>query len=239
MTAPNPPAVTETLAALTRLRVAWTYLDLMLEPGPMSRTRTAPSPARAAQLRRLHRQERTDRLLLAADGGVPSGPLPAPLRVPVLDARQLAVTTVVAVAWRAASVLRHDAAYRYWPVVTTTGEQFTAAADYLAVTVPRLDVPLVDEAGRDLDRTDRVARAAAGVDRDERRMDAACPACGRRSIWVDVGSPDQSQWTARCTREECRCRGVDCACRIWGRVPGRRHVWPRGEFDTLARVVLA
>lgn len=232
------PAHLAARTALARLRTAWDYLADSLEPGPTSRGEHALTPGRRAALDRLTRAERVDRHATQAAGHTPSGPHPAPLRVAVLDAQVFAVLAAADAAWMAASAIRTRGwPFTYHPAWADDTERFSAACDYLAVTVPRLDVPLVEEIGDDLSTADRVARAIAGVGSDERPVKAECPACEHRSLVADVGPANPADWTIRCTWTTCRCRGVDCGCNRPVRWPGRRHQWPRREFDQLARLL--
>jgi len=75
---------------------------------------------------------------------------------------------------------------------------------------------------------DQRIRAALGLDRAERDLDAAeCPSCGIRPLCVHTAAPDPADWVVTCG-EGCRCSGVGCGCGMLVQVEGAVHVWDRG-----------
>lgn len=53
----------------------------------------------------------------------------------------------------------------------------------------------------------------------------ACPACGRRPMYVQTSGPEPA-WTVVCAAD-CRCTGQGCPCEVPGAVEGVAHIWPR------------
>lgn len=95
------------------------------------------------------------------------------------------------------------------------------------------DPELAADALRVLERADRHARRAAQAgDDNQRRLRAACPACDRRELVAQVGSPKHDEWAVRCMAPLCVCDGPGCGCGRPVRVRGRRHLWPAREWDS-------
>jgi hypothetical protein len=224
-------------ASLNRLREAWLWLAGMAEPGPTVRVVQPRTPAQLAREARLVRAERADRLQILQSGMVLTGRTPAPVRQAILDAKVIALSTIADQSWIVSSALRNRPMLAFSQWGANDNQRFSAAWHYLRITLPLVEVDLAGEVGVALDHADRLARAAAGVGPDRRRVLAECPCCGRRSLEAEVSSPDHSEWTVRCSRPECRCRGIDCTCKIHSRYPGIRHVWPSKAFPMLARLL--
>lgn len=95
------------------------------------------------------------------------------------------------------------------------------------------DPAVAAHAARVLVHADTLARRAAQSGEDNRvNLAATCPACDRRELWADVGSPKHDEWAVRCLSPLCRCLGPPCRCRRPLRATGQAHLWPAREWDS-------
>lgn len=226
------------VVAVGRLRESWPWLGDLVEPGRARRTQHHLTDTGRALLNRLVLAERSERALLAQQGLKPSGASGAPVNVAAVDAMVTIQGILDDTAWRVTSALRLRDGMGYRQVGRTGDQRVTAALDYLAVMLPHVDdIGTVTDASIRLAAADRLARRVAGVDSDRRHLATACPACGRRSLYAEIGSPNHQEWAVLCGRDDCRCRGIDCACRRPGRCYGTPHLWPEKEWTQLAAVL--
>jgi len=251
-TSPPDP---ELYLAAEQLAESWAWLALLLEPGPGSRPARPVTDAQRARDALRAREDRESRILNAASGAIALAPEPVPVRLGVIDA-QAAIHTLV---MRAVQMVAGIHGAQYIPHATepvmealdwlTLDLPARFAVDRAGTAVQHLARPaaLVDvrdpavlgAVGELLARADRIARETAGVvDEDRVPIRAPCPACGRRSLYAGgMAQDDARRRYVACNRQSCRCTGSDCGCgqRVrYGPVgdrPGRRHVWPRGEWE--------
>jgi len=238
-----------------RLRESWTWLALLVEPGPATRPDRPITEAQRRRDAQLARDDHTGRIANAAFGAYALAPEPAPLRLGILDVQTYIHGLVLDAARRVAVATGQ----RYIAHATGAVDLVDEALAWLLVDQPACfaagvvvqqlgrpaalvdvrDAALIAGVDKDLDRADRAAREAAGVVDEQRRpLRYPCPACGRRSLYVGgMAEQDARLRYVACNREACRCSGADCGCgqRVrYGPVggkPGRRHIWPRGEWE--------
>lgn len=231
-------AADHAIALVGRIREAWAWLADTAEPGPARYVERHLSDTARVRLDQLVAAERSERVALQRDGLTPTPPTAAPARIGVLDARENVRQGVEDVAWRLSSALRLEPGTTYHRTGRTSDERLYATLDYLAATLLlAVDENLVHDLAARLEACDQAARAAAGVGADRRSLKTECPACGRRSLVADVGSPRPAEWAISCSRPGCRCRGVDCGCNRPTRYPGARHIWPEREWEQLATLL--
>lgn len=240
-----------------RIRIAWAWLGLLVEPGHATvPSGTAVDDERAERLEAIGHSDRTYRFLNLREGMSALPPSPAPVRVGTVDT-QVAVHAYVGVAVRmlantgssAHTWARADAAMATVPTALDwlVGHDVGLGVDGLdgvwlrqgAVDRVR-DAELAAAVDRLLQRADRAARVITG-DQDDapiRPLEHRCPACGRRSLQLEITGRDRSAWLTRCVSERCRCTGpgdqATAACGCLRRAPadvGRHHVWRYSDLD--------
>jgi hypothetical protein len=241
-----------------RLHESWAWLALLVESGPSRRMARPVTDAQRARDTIRAREDRESRVANAANGAIALAPEPVPVNLAVLDAQAvihdlvLSAARLVAVAGNQAYIphahtsvglvieaidwltLSLPARFAVDPAGTAVGQLARPAA-----LVDVRDPLLLGTVLRSLTRADRIAREAAGVvDAQWMPLRAPCPACGRRSLYVGgLAQDDARRRYVACNRVSCTCTGADCGCgqRVrYGPVgdrPGRRHVWPRGEWE--------
>lgn len=241
--------------SIDRIRAAWTWLCLLVEPGHATTPAgTAVGDAQAERLEALGHSDRAYRAYNLKHGMSALPPSPAPARVGIIDA-QVAVHTLIA-----------DAV---WLLASTGGRQAQRGADAAALDVPAAldwftgaplaelgysgadgvwwragaldrirDSHLAADLDKLLQRAVRTAEAAAGIDvAMTRPLEHRCPACGRRSLQLEHSSTTRTRWTVECVSERCVCSGPArpdqpaCGCGRQEHREGRRHVWPYAELD--------
>lgn len=229
------------VAAVGQLRSAWAWLAEATVPGPARRRQRLLGDAARRQLDRQAAAERADRHALLTSGKVPSGNTTAPTSVSAIDARARIAESVDSLAWQMASHLRtakYSAHYR--PDGRTADTLFITALNW--ITVNALNVSnhaFLTEAYEQLLGDVDLARAVAGAGPERRPFAAECPACGRRSLSWDCTSPDYREWSVQCGNKGCRCRGVDCACKLPERRPGMVHLWLEAGWERFAEQLRA
>jgi hypothetical protein len=237
---------------------SWAWLALLIEPGPSRRMARPVTDAQRARDAVQHREDRESRIANAANGAIALAPEPVPINLGVLDA-QAVIHDLVLTAARLVAVDSHQAYIPHartavglvveaidWLIVDRPGRY---VVDRTGAAVRQLDQPaaivnirdplLLGTVVRSFTRADRIAREVAGVvDAQRIPLRAPCPACGRRSLYVGgLAQDDARRRYVACNRVSCTCTGADCGCgqRVrYGPVgdrPGRRHVWPRGEWE--------
>jgi hypothetical protein len=230
---------TERITVLVgRLREAWNWTDHQLEPGPTRYVERTLTDTARARLDQLVAAERRDRVEILRHAAVPKPNTPAPLRTAVADARAAIHRATDDAAWLVASAARHATPNAYRRTGTTTAAQVAGALDYLGAHLVLVDAArTLEQIERDLGQADHQARTACGVGTDRRLIKAECPACGRRSLAAEIGSPKPDEWAILCVRPDCRCRGAECACKRPVRYPGPRHIWPEKEWAALGKLL--
>lgn len=239
-----------------RLRIAWAWLQLLVEPGHASvPSGTAVDDERAERLEALGHSDRAYRAINLREGMSALPASPAPVRVGIVDT-QIAVHGHVA-----SAVTMLGATGSTWTRrrAATAARTVPAALDWLAgfelglgVTgrdgvwlrpgaVDRIrDADLAAAVDRLLQRADRAARAVTGDEDDApiRPLEHRCPACGHRSLQLEILGRDRSTWLTRCVSDRCRCTGPGDqetpACGCLRRAPsdvGRHHVWRYSDLD--------
>lgn len=252
--------IDDTIRAAYRLTAAIGWLAVLTVPGreprPSSRPWSEETAERATAQWYRERAEawRAGRAGLAGSEHPWSGPSAAPLRIQALAAIE---ATRPRVARAVAVAAGHPVLVDGWVPWLRPGDPVRAvveAIDWLAgpgpgwvvdragvvrrrCVVDELPADLVERVRADLDRAVGPAEDAAGItDRDLIPFPggARCPACGRRSLEVDVTVPSERWWVVRCTARGCLCTGAGCGCRQRVRYAGRAHAWPASEFPDLA-----
>ncbi|MDG4787108.1 hypothetical protein O7626_14415 [Micromonospora sp. WMMD1102] len=180
--------------------------------------------------------ERGHRYRWLRDGLAPSASMPAPASVDLLDVR----TTLDASVTRAADQAVRSVSGRGWPapagglavrVVTGLGVLAGVARSVPGALPGAVVAGLVD----DLAPVLGAVELAAGLTPVWVPVSVVeCPVCALRSLRVRQESTEAREWVAECASRECVCRGVGCPCGVLARVRGRRHVWARDEWSTLA-----
>jgi hypothetical protein len=246
--------IDDTIRAAARLARAVGWLLVLAEPGREPRPSTRPANEdqvevrTAAWYREQAEQARARRLGLAGSDRPWGGPSAAPARVALLDG-YAEVYEAVSTALDATGLV--DTVPPWTPVGS---RRVVEGIDWLAgpgeawvvdrtgrarrrCVVAELPAHRVDRVRGLLERAAERAEAAAGI---ERQLTvpwpggARCPACGRRSLEVDVTVPQHRWWVVRCTARACRCSGPGCGCGQRVRYEGRAHAWPASEWEILA-----
>ncbi len=258
MTNPYDEMVDEVRSLIAALRQSWSWLGLLVEPGPESRLAPVLTDAQRARIARSARAERADRAGVRATGlgplterhsSIGAGALaasPVPVRLGVVDASARVQQIVLDAARAAAESL--EAVY----IGGSPARAVLDALEFLDGGPPcwiasttgvigrRVNAGVVDELGAGailvvqeaIARADEIARAVAGISgQDTLAFPHPCPACGRRSLQWTMPSRDRRTWSVACIRETCRCAGHGCGCRQAVRYPGRRHAWAWSEID--------
>jgi hypothetical protein len=247
-----------------KLRTAWSWLQLLAEPGRATApSGTAVDDQKAERLEAIGRSDRAYRDYNLRHGMSALPPSPAPIRIGIVDA-QVAVHGLITTAVRLLAGTGGSA--HTWARADAALGSVPAALDWLVGyevglgvsgrdgvwirqgAVDRIrDAQLAADVDRILQRADRAARSAAGDNGSVvRPLEHRCPACGRRSLQLEVTSADRRDWMARCVSERCRCTGPGepgvpaCGClRRLSYDVGRRHVWTYGQLDGRAGLLAA
>lgn len=225
------------VVAAGRLRVAWGWLATTATPSTARRNQRTLS--RSAMVKRNERavEERADRPHLTNAGRIVGGGR-APTNLAAVEARTRIVSLVEDAAGEITLRISTtgNAGSGYRPVGITTNERFTGALNWVSVNAKRVtDQPILDNAHRLLTEADRIARTVVGDGPDRQRFAASCPACGRRNLYWDTSSPDDSEHHVGCSNPRCSCRGRDCACKASDRQHGMRHLWLAPDWNALAQ----
>ncbi|MET0416413.1 MAG: hypothetical protein ABW022_10370, partial [Actinoplanes sp.] len=159
-----------------------------------------------------------------------------PTNLNTIDTQARIVSTVEDVAGELTlrvSTVRPIPGYR--PANGGSHQRFTGAIDWVSANVKHVtDPPILDNAYRQLADCNTLARNVAGDGPDLQRLAHECPCCNRRGLVWDRGSNDSSEHHVRCTTPACTCTGVDCPCKLPGRIAGMRHAWIEARWNTLA-----
>lgn len=238
------------------LRTAWAWLRLLVEPGRETSVGTAVDDQRAERLTAAGFQARAYREWNLRRGLSALPPSPGSARVGIVDAQVHVHGIVVDVATRTARSVGGRPPARADTVVATvnaaldwlTGDAGEPGRPWITGTGGVLwragpldelrDAGLAAGVDRDLQRADRIARAAARVlDERVQPIDHRCPACGQRSLQLYYDGDDRRRWYVRCVSARCRCTGSgepgrpSCGCRQATRYAGRPHAWAYGELE--------
>lgn len=229
--------------AATRLHQSWSWLALLVEPGPeTSAGRVLSDIERDRQAADL-RVERYERTKVGASAAA-LAPSPAPIRLAVVDLQAYLTHRVRRVASRCA---RAAVPVGYRPA----GAAVPQLLDWLTVGRPpapwigsatgvlerrcafdRCPAGTLSWAAEQLRHADQLARVAAGVFTDRLApLPDRCPVCRLRSLQLDYTSDQRNSWSVVCTSTRCVCSGTGCPCRHRIRYEGRRHAWSYGELD--------
>lgn len=239
-TAEPMPETVAAIAALSSLRAAYPYLAEIAETEAYggrqaSVPRTPMSAAAKTRTDELLRTERAYRDWMQLKGiqrdVAGSGLLP--VRPALLDAEQLAETTVIDQAWIVASALRQTETWLASPTPLRGPVSWNPACTYLGVAIFDIAPALAVTVAQELTVADRAVRIACGL-ADVRIPIPGhpdCPACGRRTLRIDVTNPDDRHWTIAC-RADCFCLGSQCSCGRPGRKIGQAHLWSAVHFAT-------
>jgi hypothetical protein len=222
----------EMLLAVGRLREIWQALEhasTLDAAGPRSPDRYAETAERTARRLAAWSADREAAWLAIRDRTKPTGTVPAPVAVYLLDARRMIAEDVHAIgreAWEATYArpvgwVPQDPDTRVKVALTSLAR---CARDGLS---PVLGVVLVDQ----LERLADQAAGLVGLGTFFGAMPVACPACSWRALRLRTESPNLAEWVAECARDGCLCSGGGCGCGMAVRVAGRRHVWQRSEWD--------
>ncbi|MFB9415657.1 hypothetical protein ACFFSQ_46770 [Dactylosporangium matsuzakiense] len=222
----------EVLLAVGRLREIWQALEsasTLDAAGPRARDQYAETAERLARRLAAWSADREAAWLAIRDRTKPTGAVPAPVAVHLLDARRMIADDVLELAREA-----FQATYGR-PGGWTPADIDTRARGALNVLSrcardglpPALGVVLVDQ----LERLADQAAALVGLGTFYGAMPVTCPACSWRALRLRTESPNLAEWVAECARAECLCSGQGCPCGMTVRVAGRRHVWQRSEWD--------
>lgn len=242
---------------VARVQQAWAWLGLLVEPGRESRSMPLLTDAQRTRIAEAVTAERADRTARARPG-MPGwmrsrgssdalASTSAPARLGIVAARAAVHQLVIDAARAAAAALdsvyigqRADDAAVDDALAWLAGGQPVWVASEISILGRHLPPEILDqlttdalaEVARLLARADQTARAAAGVEDDTcMPFPHPCPACGRRSLQLNVPGADRRTWTVQCVREACLCTGEGCRCRHAVRYPRRRHFWAYGELD--------
>ena len=232
MSSPEPlrPVIDQALMHVANINEIWPGLQEAIEPSKVQRTRKPLSYKAKAAMNELLRQERLDLVDVYKARRVVSEPMPVPINLNALDAQNLVADELDELAWRISSSLRRVETSAYVPGTANQYGRVTAALRYLASVLGQVDELEARHAARALDRIERVARQAAGVEVDLEHLVAACPACGRRMLEA------RSSYVL-CAYPSCRCIGPTCPCSREGRQPYGLHVWWLQEQAELATLL--
>lgn len=228
----------ELLLTVGRVRVAWHVLaaSTSLDRAGRRPTPAAPDADQVERLDYLAFRDRGDRFVALRDRRVPTGPKPSPIPAAVLDVRARVDQVVSDTAAEAYRVVTGEALrIPPWSQQHTDGRVLDglgvlawAARHGLVLAVA---VPLAER----LDQVAAAAESAAGLSPVWVPVrQAGCPACGLPTLRVRQDSPSTGEWVAECRDRGCVCRGPACPCGVLERATGRRHVWARDEWPTLA-----
>lgn len=231
----------EIVLAVGRARHVWpllgdmTILDRLPRAAPPQDTLR-----RRRMLAELHELDRAGRFEILRDRAKPTGPMPTPGPVDALDVRALIDQVAVAYApqvYQAATGLRLAVAQ------LMTAEQRTRAALSTVVTyAPQLAdnagaLPMLIDLVDELNAATAAGEKLAQVEPDATALPLPCPACRTRSLRIRHESPWPSEWVVECRFRSCVCPPeIGCPCGMTVRVPGRRHVWLRTEWERLTVV---
>jgi hypothetical protein len=249
------PSVTQTaLLAVGEIREAWPYLE-PAKDAALGRYRPPARPLTAAaraELDRLLRAEKAERIANQRAGLIPRVPTSAPTRLAVIDAEQLAATTVKELMWIGASTQLADFAGdaqvrdaatldgvpRRPPILFGIYPQLDFIADLLDLGEDLVDERYATTANAELTATAAMLRNVLHLDESWIPVDRRCPACQRRSLRAYLGSPHVREWTIICRgdRPACLCDGRHCPCERPGRRPATRHVWSAPQLRHLGRI---
>lgn len=262
MTEQQPPTGLDPVAftidqiriTLDRIRTAWAWLTLLVEPGRERTGSVAVDDAQAERLEAMGRSDRAYREHNLRHGLSALPPSPTPVRLAVIDARVavhdlvtravdlLAMTGGDATRTRAEAATGTVPAALRWidgAPIAELGATGTGGVWWQVGGLDRVrDAQLAADVDQLLQRAARIAESSAGITGEPTRpLEHRCPACGRRSLQLEHGSRDRNRWLVRCVSERCTCAGPGspeqpaCGCRDPQRLPGRRHVWPYAELD--------
>lgn len=253
--------------AIAELRVAWTWLAVLLTPGPEVRPGSAVTDDRAEVLAAQGMAARAYREWNLRRGLTALAPSGTPARLAVIDVQAAIHGIVTDVASR---IARHQAGCYVgrrsgvaaavvdvldWLTDGGPGTPWVAGVDGVHGRLGKLrelrDRDVIAQASTALQRANRIAREAAGVLADPvLPLGDRCPACRRRSLQLhydpadlarvvvdDLRPREPSRWYAECVSDRCRCTLDGCGCRMRTRVAGRRHAWSYGELPELARTI--
>lgn len=225
--------VDNVIAVCGQLRQAWRWLSTT--PGRTTRNQRVLSDRAVKARNQRVVAERADRPALVNAVKIVGGGQP-PADLAVIDARTRIIGTVEDVAGemtlRVATV-RNVRAYR--PDRTNTDRRFHHGLDWVSANVQHItDRPILANAHTQLAEANMLARQVAGEGPDLLRLGHECPCCNRRTLYWDTGSVEPREHHIRCTAPACVCTGVDCPCRLPGRVAGMRHAWLSGRWADMA-----
>jgi hypothetical protein len=253
--------------AIAELRVAWSWLALLVVPGPESRPGQAVDDGFAEVLAAQGMAARAYREWNLRRGLTALAPTGAPARLAVVDVQANIHGLVTEVARRVAAALhacyvggRTGAAAAVvdaldWLTDGGPGSPWITGVDGVWGRRGKLDElrdrTAIASVARALQRANRIARETAGVVADPvLPLGDRCPACRRRSLQLRYDPADlnrvvvdelrprePSRWYAECVSEQCRCTVEGCGCGMRMRVHGRRHAWSYGELPDLARTI--
>ncbi|MEV0805744.1 hypothetical protein [Micromonospora sp. NPDC050200] len=246
-----PTGIADVHAAVERLRESWTWLGLLVTPGPERRPGRAVDEQQAEVLEARGRSDRAYRAWNLARGMTALAPSAAAARLDVVDAQAAVHRAVTGLADRVASYRASSYVGRRtgavdavadvldWLTAGGPGRPWVATAGgevWRAGVVDELhehrDAHLLTHIHRVLTAAGDTARAAAGVVAEAvQPLAHRCPACRHRSLQLHHEGRDKSRWTVRCVRRPCLCTGEGCGCLRRDRRPGLAHVWTRGELD--------
>jgi hypothetical protein len=232
------------IAALSSLRDAYPWLAVVLEAEAYGQPRRPSTPQQPPSLRSLRahdellRLEKSERIYADRAGIKQTGASAAPIRLALIDAEQLATTTVIDQAWIVATALRHlDQWLR--PSQNLISPTWNTATTYLGFSLHDLARPELGTAGTaiataaaaELAKADRAVRSACSLGDVRIPLPGGhpCPRCQRRSLRIDITSAEQANWTIAC-RVDCLCLGEQCECQRHGRRFGQVHVWPAEQL---------
>lgn len=246
---------------IDRLREAWEWLEALVEPG-----RPQPSPGRAMtddqseRLEAIGHSDRAYRTWNLRQGMSALPPSPAAARLGIVDVQMATHETLVAVVCTLADT-GNETTRRWADTIVATVPGMLDWLDGYAFglgptgfdglllrpgAVDRIrDANLAAAVDKELQRVDRIIRAAADATDDEVvPIHEPCPACCRRSLQREVSSSGVGR-VVRCISKSCRCTGdaepdrAACKCGRTQKRPGRPHVWLPSELDELAAAVEA
>lgn len=226
----------EILLAAGRIRAGWASLaDTSTLDKPARRPAPMLDEHRLAYLDDQARADRAARFIVLRDHRTPTGPMPGPAAATLLDIRAEVDRAVTAAAEEAHRTITGEPLRAPWAQHTDTRVQAALDVIVRAASGRRLTVPHAAALAALLNPVaDRVEAALALVPLTVPLSGIPCPACDYRSLQVRQDSTDPCEWVAECRRPDCYCRGADCPCAALLRARGRRHVWARDEWSTLA-----
>lgn len=226
------------LAAAGRIRQAWPILvDALALPHDRAAHAVDATPERLAYLDRQAIADREARHLALRDRRAATGPIRAPVRPGLLDARAAVDQAVTAAA---GEMHRATTGAAVRARAASTDDRVTLALDVISVSVRSgLPAGLLAVWVGPLEQAAATAFGAAGLDAFRAKVAAvSCPACELRSVWIEQCSPLVDEWVALCDYSRCVCAGPACPCGCVDRSAGRRHVWARDEWSILSAINL-